>query len=390
MKKYSQMTPEGTRDFLFEECDARRNVERALSKLFKSRGYNKVITPAIEFFDVFNRESAGMAPEMFYSLSDSQGRMLVLRPDSTLPIARIAATRLREAEYPLRLYYNQTVFRRNPRFSGMSDETSQAGIELIGAPGLRADMEVLLNAIDALGVCGTAGFKIEIGHAGFFSALASELNVSEELREEIVELIETKSYSALNDILDNLSNIEVAGLIKRLPRMFGGAEVLGEARRLCSEDSQAIEALEYLENVYSKIEESGLADKVSIDLGMVHRNNYYTGIVFRGYVEGSGKTALSGGRYDMLISEFGKDLPAIGFGIEVDALAETLLQRDEVKAARTADALVFATEGNEMKAMLRVRELNAEGLCCENCILQSEEEAKKYAEKKKIDMFEVI
>ena len=115
MKNYAKLTPEGTRDYLFEESDARRTVERRLSDLFKAHGYRRIITPTYEFFDVFNRESAGALPEAMYSMTDAYGRLLVLRPDSTLPIARVAATRLQGASLPIRLYYDQNVFTRQPR-----------------------------------------------------------------------------------------------------------------------------------------------------------------------------------------------------------------------------------------------------------------------------------
>ena len=135
IRRYERATPEGTRDLLFEECAARREVESRLSGLFKARGYNRVITPTLEFFDVFDRESAGMPLETLYNITDSHGRLMVLRPDNTLPIARIAATRLREEAIPLRLFYSQNVFRRNPGLTGRRDEAAQSGIELIGASG---------------------------------------------------------------------------------------------------------------------------------------------------------------------------------------------------------------------------------------------------------------
>ena len=180
MKNYSKITPEGTRDYLFEESDALRAVERQLADLFKSRGYKKIVTPTIEFFDVFNRESAGTLPEALYTMTDAYGRLLVLRPDSTLPIARVAATRLKGATLPLRLYYNQNVFSRRPKLSGHNDETSQSGIELIGAKGLRADLEVITMAIQALELCGAPDYQIEIGHAGYFKSLCASLSCDEE------------------------------------------------------------------------------------------------------------------------------------------------------------------------------------------------------------------
>ena len=106
MKRYSKITPQGSRDYLFEECDDRRRVEHELSVLFKENNYRKVITPAIEYFDVFKSDNVGIESEMMFKMSDSKGRTTVLRPDNTMPIARMVATRLHDEELPVRLYYS--------------------------------------------------------------------------------------------------------------------------------------------------------------------------------------------------------------------------------------------------------------------------------------------
>ena len=132
MKRYSKLIPQGTRDLLFEECDDRRNVEAILSALFKEHKYRKVMTPTVEFYDVFAENDLGIEAEEMYKLSDSQGRTTVLRPDNTAPIARLVATRLSKEDFPVRLYYNQNVYVRNKSLAGRTDETEQSGIELIG------------------------------------------------------------------------------------------------------------------------------------------------------------------------------------------------------------------------------------------------------------------
>ena len=132
MKRYDLITPEGTRDLLFEGCLARRMVEDRLSKLFEGFGYSEVVTPGIEFYDLFMGSSRNFQQESLYKLTDSKGRLIVMRPDSTIPIARLASTRLKGAKLPLRLYYNQSIFENNSLLKGRSDEVVQAGIELIG------------------------------------------------------------------------------------------------------------------------------------------------------------------------------------------------------------------------------------------------------------------
>lgn len=389
MNKYSKITPEGTRDLLFEECDARRHVEHQLSAMFKARAYKKVITPTLEFFDVFNRASSGIEAESLYMLTDYTGRMMALRPDSTLPIARIAATRLRDADYPLRLYYNQRVFQRCPSFSGHSDETTQSGIELIGASSIRADLEIITMAIDALNSCGARDFRIEIGHAGFFKALSNALKTSTEIRDEMVDYIETKNFAALNDLLDTLGESDATRVLRSLPRLFGGGEVIEQAQSMCKAKDEIL-PLQYLAELYKKLSQLGLGDKINIDLGLVHRNNYYTGVVFRGFIEGSGLTVLSGGRYDSLLGEFGKQLPATGFGVAIDALANAMLNRGDIAPQEPANVLVFGEDGYEVEAIVRIRELNAENLVCENCTQETLTAAKAYAAQNKIKRVDCV
>lgn len=389
MKRYQNATPEGTKDFLFEECRAKHKIETELSTLFKSRGYNKIITPSIEFLDVFDRDSAGILPEMMYKLIDSQGRLIALRPDSTLPIARVVATRLKDMKSPIRLYYSQNVFRKSANLSGFSDESTQSGIELIGAKGIRADLEIIITAIDTLKKCVKNNFKIEIGHAGFFKALADNLKATDEQKENIREFVEAKDFTALNDILDTLEDSEGKEAIRKLPRLFCSKDILDKALTL-SDSQKAKESIQYLKLLFDRFKEMGIENQVNIDLGLVHRNNYYTGVVFRGYIEGSGLNIVSGGRYDKLIDEFGLDLSATGFGIDVDVLSNILLSSGEVSKVKSADVLVFGEDGCEIDALKYMSILDKKGFVCENSVFGSKLESEKYAKEKGIKRFVYI
>lgn len=383
MKQYLNKTPEGTRDLLFEECIARREVEEHLTGLFLSRGYNQVVTPSVEYYQVFSRSSSGLRQEDMYKLTDASGRLIVLRPDNTLPIARVVSGRLKDAPLPIRLFYCQNIFRRHMLMAGHSDECEQCGVELIGAGGLRADLEILTLAVEALRAVQTQGYKIEIGHAGFFHALCDLLDAPDEDRLEITSQIEKKNYAALGDLLDALPESEAVTALRRLPRLFGGAEILEEAEKLCS-SPRALDALDYLRRVYAAVRQMGMEDSITIDLGLVHRNNYYTGLVFRGYIPGSGATVLSGGRYDRLLGEFGDPLPATGFGVEVDELYKSLLDQEGAPCVRVPDALVFGEDGFELEALKRIVELTAGGLVCENFTGSSLSEATDYARRRSI------
>lgn len=331
MKRYSKITPQGSRDLLFEECDDRRKVEAVLSSLFKEKSYRKVMTPTIEFFDVFNSDKLGIEPEEMYKLSDNQGRTTVLRPDNTAPIARLVATRLSNKDFPVRLYYNQNVYVRNKQLAGRTDEIEQSGIELIGDASIEADIEVLSMACEALKRIEVNSFKLELCHAGFFNAILDKMNISATQKADICNFVELKNYAALGDYLDKIGDSEEARIIKKLPRLFGDVTVIDEAKKLYS-DKQSDDALDYLRAVYEKLCDLGLGDNIVIDLALVNRSNYYTGIIFRGYGQGSGLTILSGGRYDNLIGEFGLDAPAVGFGVDLNAVCDVM--REEINIDR--------------------------------------------------------
>lgn len=383
MKNYLNKTPEGTRDLLFEECIARREVEDRLSGLFRSHGYNQVVTPSVEYYNVFSRGSSGLHQEDMYKLTDASGRLIVLRPDNTLPIARVVSGRLKEASLPIRLFYCQNVFRRHMLMAGHSDECEQCGVELIGAEGYRADLEILTLAVQALEDVSTEGYKIEIGHADFYHALCDLLDTEEETRQEISSFIEKKNYAALGDLLDTLPDTEASRALRRLPRLFGGVEILDEAAQLCSSE-KAQAALDYLRKIYADAVRLGAEGSITIDLGLVHRNNYYTGLVFRGYIPGSGATVLSGGRYDHLLGEFGNPLPATGFGVEVDELYKALLDSKRAPAIRIPDALVFGADGYELDALQKLAELTRGGFACENFTGATRAEAVRYAQRRRI------
>lgn len=388
MKRYARITPEGTRDMLFEDCVAMHTVEDKLTALFSGLGYHEVQTPGLEFYDVLRSGNAGFPVENMFKLTDAKGRLMVLRPDSTMPIARMTSTRLQNAALPIRLYYNQKVYRCNPSFSGHSNEVMQVGVELIGVSGKRSDLEVVATAAYALAEC-MDDFRIELGHAGFFRAIASKMNIDEETCEDIRAFIEAKNYAALDALLDALPDSVASRAMRRLPRLFGGEEVLKEAETLCG-GVVPTESLDYLRALYQELRGLDLGDRLMIDLGLVNRNDYYTGIVFRGYLPGSGDTILSGGRYDGLLAKFGTPMPAIGFGVDVEAVTRLLLREGKVKPPAPVQVLVHGLDGYEVRALRRVQELLQLGKTCEVSTCATVEQAMKYAAQCGIAQVELI
>lgn len=375
MRTYSRITPEGARDILFDECRGRREIQRRLSWAFTLRGYREVMTPGLEYFDVFNLPGAALPQREMYKTTDNRGRLVVFRPDSTLPIARMAASRLQGQRKPLRLYYDQTIYRNRPDLSGRSDECAQMGVELMGAGGLGADLEVISLAAQALESC-APGFRIEIGHGGLFRVLAEELPLSPEEKEELRATIEAKNYAALEGLLEPLGQNPAAQAIRRLPRLFGGEEALEEAARFCT-DGEAGEMLGYLRTVYGALQELGLGGRLMVDLGLVQRNDYYTGVVFSAYAPRHGAAVLVGGRYDTLCEKFGAPMPAVGFAVDVDACA--LLLEEHMGQEPPPAILVYGEPGFEAQAESAVSLLTKQGRTCELSLCGTRQQAEKYA-----------
>ena len=336
MKKYDRITPEGTKDLLFQECAAQRNIIETLRGAFEGKGYHEVITPGLEFYDVYSSNSMYFPQESMYKLIDHKGRLLAMRPDSTIPIARLTATKLKGHDLPIRLYYAQRIYRQQPELRGRSSEIMQMGIELIGLSSFESDIEILTAGMESMASCCVDDFRMELGHIGIYKLLMNDLNATLEQKEHIHLLIASKNYAGLSEILESFPECQTTQILKELPKLFGGREALEKARKLFDGyDEKLLEMLCYLERIFRGLVDLHM-DKVMIDFGLVHQAEYYSSLIFRGYISSAGEPVFSGGRYDELFKDFGESLPAIGFGINVDQLASRLLKGNESEASENS------------------------------------------------------
>ncbi len=390
MKRYDLLTPEGTRDLLFDECVALRKVEEKLRNVFLSHGYAEVVTPGLEFFDVFSLKSRYFAQETMYKLTDGKGRLMVLRPDSTMPIARLVGTRLREEAFPLKLFYNQSVYRANPKNSGRDDEFSQCGIEIIGGNVARADIEALSIAVEVMQSLEADDYRFEIGDSAFFALISSKLSLTEEELSEIRILVQNKNYPELKLILSKFGDNVYAKALIELPSLFGGIEVFERAERILPDDNTKF-VLEKLKSLYNNLCVLGVQDKITVDLGLVSKNeNYYTGVVFMGYAEGYGMPVLTGGRYDKLINDFGVDVPATGFAVNLNAAANTVMRKASEPLVKRPDVLVFADEENVVNGIIHCRKIISKGLIADYADFKTLDEAREHAVKRGISRLDIV
>lgn len=384
MISWKRYIPEGTKDTLFEECTRKVEIENILRKTYTCSGFLEVKSPTLEFYDVFSGESSTLAQEKMYKLFDNHGRILVLRPDMTTPIARIAATKLKEVTHPLRLCYTSNVYRVNESLNGKNSEITQSGIEIIGVKNLKADAEAIITGITALINCGVEDFKVELGHAEFFKAIIEDVDIDDEEKEKLRVYIENKNFTALSEFLDknrNSMNKDTLKILKELPKLFGNMDILDVVCTF-TDNEKALEAINDIKAVYEIIKDAGLGDYVSVDLGMVHYLNYYTGIIFRGYAEGVGGNILSGGRYDNLIKQFGEQQEATGFAVNVDSIISALENCGQINESKVKKILIYYKNADFKKAYDKALKLREDGSIAELSLFDSQKEAEEYAKEK--------
>lgn len=322
-------TPDGTRDLLFEETERLRRAEDIFSEMFRGAGFTEVITPGIEYYDLFSGNAARFPESSMYKLVDGGGRLLVLRPDSSLPIARLTSARLGgklAAGEQQRLFYRQSVFRVNAKNSGHPDEIHQCGAEIIGggpsapADEFGADKLALVLAAKALSELGLPEFRLEIGDCGIFPALTR--GFPPDITAKLHTLIQKKNYAELDCLLSELAvSPEKKAALASLPRLFGDLSTLDEARGIfsklpdLSDKKSCMDALTRLSNLADAVLTEHPHVLINVDLAMVSGVDYYTGLVFKGYSDSYGKTLLSGGRYTA------GSAPSVGFAVDCDAVA---------------------------------------------------------------------
>jgi ATP phosphoribosyltransferase regulatory subunit len=385
MTKWKIYTPEGVQDILQDECYLKRNIEGKIRELFRSYGYFEVETPTLEFYDAFASEKDEIPQEMMFKFFDQQGRILVLRPDITVPIARIAATKYKDMEEPLRFCYIGNAFKYNELGGGKQKEFTQAGVEILGINTPEADAEVIATAIHAVKAAGIENFQLDIGQVEFFKGLMEETGLSDQHTEQMRLLIDHKDFLGIEELVKGYNiREELKELILSLPGLFGSTDVIEKVEKITSNE-RSLRALESLRTVLEILEHYGLSRYVSVDLGMVQSLNYYTGIIFRGVTHGVGFPIVSGGRYDNLVGKFGKRCPATGFSIGIN-MVMMALERQKIKVGKpSVDSLVCYEKEGRRTALQICEQLRSQGLAIEIDISDRNlDYAKEYAAKKGI------
>lgn len=358
--------PLGMRDTLPVLYEAKAAVRNKISNEIKKWGYQFMETPTLEYYETIGEESA-IADQKLFKLLDKQGHSLVLRPDMTTPIARVAASKLLHKRIPLRLAYSANVYRAQQREGGRPAEFEQMGIECIGNKSISADAEIIALLTDVLKAAGLQDFKIAIGHIGFIQELFISILGNEERASVLRKFLYEKNYVGYCEHVKSLtlSSIDKQRLID-LTTLRGGEEALTKALNLL-EGEEGRESLSALRELAAQLKEYGVEQSVSYDLTLVSHMSYYTGTLFEVYASKVGSPIGGGGRYDDLLDKFGWNASATGFAIRLDRLVQAIGELPQEKASelvlfspeRRKEALEFARIKRNEGMIVTIQDINA-------------------------------
>ncbi len=332
-KRFIFQLPHGTESIHLEEALRHRNLTASLEKVLSSWGYLPVQTPVFDFFDAYSSLLKGDDLSRIYRLIDREGDLLMLRSDITLFLAKQLGTALSTEELPLRAYYADSILRHQNREDISKNEFFQIGAELVGLPGIDADLEVLCMLLELIESTGLSAYKLHIGSHRLFSHLLA--GICAEKRLQAKEALLRRDFSAVKDIAAaQLSGKEGTAAFE-LFSFIGGLDAYRDfASAWIGSPALAPEAAAELSS-FSKMAEIlvdiGLSERVCIDFSEIGHQSYYTGIVFRVYAEGADSEIAAGGRYDDLIGNFGFSTASVGFSIMLRKI-EGLIQKSRGKS----------------------------------------------------------
>ena len=320
-------TTPGTRDVLPPESTRLLGVQAEIRDRFRLFGFREVVTPVLEYSEVI--EEHGLR-DASYKLFDQDNQMVLLRPEMTTPIARLVAQRLAKDPPPHKLSYVLPAYRRASVGRGQSAELYQAGVEVVGSSSPREDaatIALIIDVLQSLGLEAPSDFAVVLGQSAFYSGYLR--HIAPDVATTVTAALAAKDLVAVDAIARDLPADAAAG-VRGIPRLVGPAtdgSLVEEAGRFVVGE-QAGAALENLRQILRHLGAHGALDAVILDLGLIGRHEYYTGVVYEAYAAGLGFTIANGGRYDNLLKRFGKELPATGFAIYLERLLSVLPEEE--------------------------------------------------------------
>lgn len=362
-RSMNYVTPVGFRDIMGAEAQVRESLTSKVRALLDAQGYRPVETPTLEVLDVM--KAGGHVPNSPFRFFDSYGDLLAMRPDVTMQVARMCATRVESFDEPLRLRYAQRVFRENTA-EAEKREVTQLGIECIGASGVAADIEVVSLFAQCIEACRVKSYTIALGSARVLRDLLSKSGGSLAWQKKVMQAYHESNFVDLAELVqagDAGVMPAVAAAIGALPKLRGGKEALIQVRELLV-PLGCTEGLDELEAIYDALSANdALEGKLLIDFSVMSSFDYYTGMVFEAYAPGLGSPLGAGGRYDNLLANYGAGtVPSAGFAFYLEEVMEAVAVEERHATHPLRIAVPKGSLNKDAVACLEAAGLDVSGL----------------------------
>jgi ATP phosphoribosyltransferase regulatory subunit len=338
------------------EAAERELVARRFAETCSAWGYELVETPIVE--DLVSLEAAaGNLDGIAFRLVDSDGRLLALRPDMTVPIARLVSSRMTSESSPMRFRYAAEVFREHESLRGQMRGFSQLGVELVGEGGPAADAEVVAVIVEGLKAVGVRDFTVGVGTVAVLHALVAAADAGPEWGRLVLEAAHNRNLVGLDELARSAGDDRVAAALRAVPRIRGGAEAI-DACREATAGLGCEQALDDLATTWTLLVAAGVSDRVVIDFSVMRAFDYYTGLVVEAFAPGLGLPLGGGGRYDGVLGAYDSPLPAAGFALGLERVMIALVEQGVEVVVAPLDAVVG---GEPLPAIQAAAELRASG-----------------------------
>lgn len=330
---------------------AKRNeLINRFTRRFSTYGFSQISTPTFETYDLYMHMKGTVQTKEMVKTFDHTGNILTLRSDVTIPITEQLMRQHTENDAEHRYFYVLDVF-RHPSTAAEPKERTQAGVECFGINGIETDAEIIALAIHTLQDIKRPSIKLEMGHAGFFERCIAALAVNHVQRNELKTLLQTKNMSELKQFLAPLNvDTKWKQMIEMIPLLYGEPPVIINRVRQAIGDATIHHQMDQFEQLYELLEAYNLAEHVVMDLSLMNHMDYYSDIIFQGFIHDVGKPVLMGGRYNELTAHFGRSIPAIGFACDVDAIVASDSKECDVQLP-WIDVCIIQTESTVLESL---------------------------------------
>ena len=363
----------GMKDMLPKEMEIRDYVIHLIKETYKTYGFSSMETPCVEHIENLCSKQGGDNEKLIFKILKRGEKLKIdeakeendlvdggLRYDLTVPLARYYANHMSELPSPFKAMQIGNVWRADRPQKGRFRQFMQCDIDILGEPGILAEIELILATTAMLGKLNFQNFTVCINDRNILKAMAAYSGFKEE------------DYDEVFIVLDKMDKIGKEGVAGELQELGYGKESVDTYLGLFDEVTPDVEGIRYLkeklgcclssetaegmETIISSVEEAKEAKfGIRFDPTLVRGQSYYTGTIFEVTMDDFGGSVAGGGRYDKMIGKFtGQDTPACGFSIGFERIVMLLLENGYEVPRKGAKKAYLLEKNMPKEGMLKV------------------------------------